>query len=552
MPARDDVIGHARELHQQARWDDACLEFLAASATDELSVEDLELLAEVAQLTGRHDVAVSALERAFELRASATDLAAAATAAFWLYSEFLFAGEFARAGGWMARLRDLAEQVGADPEPGWLSIAAAHRCIAQQRYDDARAVLSGALAQGRATGEADLETFAVLLTARSLLLAGRVDEGLARMDDAMVRVTGGRTSPRMTSMLYCAAIGTCEEEAWELARAQEWARALERWMASLPTLFGGAFLDNCRVYRAALKRRRGQLAVAKAELAEAARNLTEGHGALVAGHACYELGEVHRLLGADDDAELAYRRATSLGATVQPGLALLRLRQGDATTAANGLRRALAEATRATERGRLLPALVTVALAASATDEAEQALTELGQLTLNLGSSALDAEYTRAQGEVALAAGRSEAALPHLRRCTEVWRTLSAPYETARTCVLIAQACRALGDEEAARLELESARSVFLELATTPDLREVEALLRGPAAGPGGLTSREVEVLRLVVTGMSNHAIATQLFISERTVHRHVSNILHKLGVNSRTAAAAYAVHHRLVRDDLR
>jgi DNA-binding CsgD family transcriptional regulator len=552
MPARDDVIGHARELHQQARWDDACLEFLAASATDELSVEDLELLAEAAQLTGRHDVAVSALERAFELRASATDLAAAATAAFWLYSEFLFAGEFARAGGWMARLGDLAEQVGADPQPGWLSIAAAHRCIAQQRYDDARAVLSGALAQGRATGEADLETFAVLLTARSLLLAGRVDEGLARMDDAMVRVTGGRTSPRMTSMLYCAAIGTCQEEAWELARAQEWARALERWMASLPTLFGGAFLDNCRVYRAALKRRRGQLAVAKAELAEAARNLTEGHGALVAGHACYELGEVHRLLGADDDAELAYRRATSLGATVQPGLALLRLRQGDATTAANGLRRALAEATRATERGRLLPALVTVALAASATNEAEQALTELGQLALNLGSSALDAEYARAQGEVALAAGRSEAALPHLRRCTEVWRTLSAPYETARTCVLIAEACRALGDEEAARLELESARSVFLELGTAPDLREVEALLRGPAAGPAGLTSREVEVLRLVVTGMSNHAIATQLFISERTVHRHVSNILDKLGVNSRTAAAAYAVQHRLVRDDLR
>jgi hypothetical protein len=139
MPKRDDVIGHARDLHRQARWDDACLEFLAADADHELGVEDLELLGEAAQLTGRHDEAVSALERAFELRAAATDLAAAATAAFWLYSEFVYASEFARAGGWMARLSDLAERLGV-AEPGWLSIAAAHRYIAQQQYDDARAV----------------------------------------------------------------------------------------------------------------------------------------------------------------------------------------------------------------------------------------------------------------------------------------------------------------------------------------------------------------------------------------------------------------------------
>ena len=339
MPKQDDVIGHARDLHRQARWDDACLEFLAADAEHELGVEDLELLGEAAQLTGRHNEAVAALERAFELRAAATDLAAAATAAFWLYSEFLYASEFARAGGWIARLGDLAERLGA-AEPGWLSIAAAHRYIAQQQYDDARAVLTGAVAQARESGEIDLETFAMLLTARSLLLAGRLQEGLARMEDAMLRVTSGRTSPRMTSMLYCAAIGSCEEEAWELARAQEWARALERWMSSLPTLFGGAFLDNCRVYRAVLKRRRGQLAEARAELELAVSNLTEGNGVLVAGHACYELGEVHRLLGQDDAAELAYRRATSLGASVQPGLALLRLRQGNTSTAARGLNRA--------------------------------------------------------------------------------------------------------------------------------------------------------------------------------------------------------------------
>ena len=148
-----------------------------------------------------------------------------------------------------------------------------------------------------------------MLTARSLLLAGRLDEGLSDMDQAMLRVTSGLTSPRMTAVLYCAAIGTCEGDAWELARAQEWARSLERWMASLPTLFGGALLDNCRVYRAALKRRRGQLTEAKGELEEAARNLADNANGALAGHACYELGEVHRLLGDDDAAEIAYRRA---------------------------------------------------------------------------------------------------------------------------------------------------------------------------------------------------------------------------------------------------
>ncbi|MGW4929190.1 LuxR C-terminal-related transcriptional regulator [Agromyces sp. NPDC004153] len=509
-------------------------------------MEDLERLGEAAQLTGRHDAAVSALERAFELRAAAGDLTAAATGAFWLYSEFLYAGEFARAGGWMARLGDLAETLGA-VQPGWLSITEARRSIVEGRYDEARAALTGALAQGRERGENDLETFAILLTGRSMVMAGRIREGLARLEDAMLHVAGGQTSPRMTSMLYCAAIGICEEEACELARAQEWARALERWMASLPASYGGALLDNCRVYRAALMRRRGQLTEAEAELELAARSLTDGNGVLVAGHACYELGEVHRLLGQDDAAELAYRRATALGRTAQPGLALLRLRQGDLDTALHGLRRAVAEATGVPARARLLPSVVTVALAAGELTEAEQALTELDELALALRSSALDAEAARAHGEVELASGRPEAALPLLRRSSDTWRRLFAPYETARTGVLIARACRALGDEEGARLELDSARELLTELGADPDLRQVESLADPARAAPGGLSEREIEVLRLVAAGMTNRAIAARLYISERTVHRHVSNIFGRIGVNSRAAAAAYAVQHHLL-----
>jgi len=113
--------------------------------------------------------------------------------------------------------------------------------------------------------------------------------------------------------------------------------------------------------------------------------------------------------------------------------------------------------------------------------------------------------------------------------------------------MLIARACRALGDEEGAQLELESARELFAELGAIPELRDVESLLEPGGPTPGGLSEREIEVLRPVAAGMTNHAISTHLYISERTVHRHVSNILAKIGVNSRTAAAASAVQRGLL-----
>ena len=540
------AVSRARDLHRLTRWDDACVEFLAADAEQTLDAGDLELLAEAAQLTGRNHEAASALERVFTLRAEAADLHHAATAAFWLYLLYTYAGEFARGSGWMSRLRDLSEQLNAEEEPGWLHITVAHQLIAQGRYDDARAELLGAVAQGRARREVDLETFARMLTARSLLLAGRLDEGLSDMDQAMLRVTSGQTSPRMTGVLYCAAIGTCEGDAWELARAQEWALSLDRWMASLRTLFGGALLDNCRVYRAALKRRRGLLTEAKGELEEAARNLADNANGALAGHAWYELGEVHRLLGDDDAAEIAYRRAASLGAGVHPGLALLRLRAGDTDAAATGLRRALAEATRPAERARLLPSMVSVLVALGSLNEAERALVELDGVSRSMGSSALNAELARAQGELALSSGRGEAALPNLRHAADLWRQLAAPYETARTRVLIAQACRSLGDDEGARLELEAARETFAQLGARQDLDSAEFVMQ-TRSSPQGLSSRELQVLRLIAAGWTNRSIASELFVSERTVHRHVSSIFGKLGVRSRAEAAAYAVEHHLL-----
>jgi DNA-binding NarL/FixJ family response regulator len=542
------ALAGARAAHRGFRWDDACAGFLAVDAPEGLAVEDLEMFAECAQLSGRHEAAVSALDRAFALRVRDGDLDAASTDAFWLWQAFLLDGEMTSANGWLARLREVAGASGT--EPGWLLVATAYGCFATGKYDDARALLAPARAQGRERADADLDAFATLLIGRAWLNAGATQAGLERLDEAMLRVTAGETSPRTTASLFCASIANAETEAHDLARGQEWERALEAWMSTLPMpTLSGPFLANCRVYRAVLLRRRGEWIAARRELVTAVDELTRGHGARLAGHACYELGETLRLLGEHAEAEVAYRRASSLGAATQPGLGLLRLAQRDVGTAASGVRRALGETERPQDRCSLLPAFVTIMLAAGELPEAVAAVDELGRCAEAFETTLARVEHARAMGEVALADDRASAALAPLRRAAAGWRELAAPYETAATAVLLATACRAVGDEEGAQFELEAATATFAQLGAAPDLARARALLVGPSARfSHGLTRREAQVLQLVAEGRTNHMIATELILSERTVQRHVSNIFAKLGVHSRTHAATFALEHDLVR----
>jgi ATP/maltotriose-dependent transcriptional regulator MalT len=543
----ESPLDRARGLHREARWAEACAAFVTGDRAGGLDVDDLELLAEAAQLTGRHDDAVAALERAYAVRAQQRDVDAAARACFWMWQAFVLDGEMARAGGWMARLSALADECSA--EPGWLLVMTAYGCIGAGRYDEAEVVLARALSGSRARGDADLDAFALLLTGRARLQAGHVRDGLARFDRAMLSVVGGQTSPRVTSLLFCAAIANYEEGAHDLAGAQEWARALERWMSALPSPLVGPFLANCRVYRAVLMRRRGEWEQARLELEAAVAELTGVHGALLAGSACYQLAESHRLLGDHDAAERAYRQASGLGASTQPGLALLRLTQGDVPTAAAGLRRALTEAEHDRTRCLLLPAFVTVMIAAGALPDAADGVAELGRIADEFDTTLARTEHARALGELDLAHGSAAAALPSLRRAALGWRELAAPYETASTAGLVAAACRAVGDEEAAQLELESARDTYRRLGASRDVDTVQAFMSRPAERlAGGLTARELEVLRLVAQAKTNRQIATELLLSERTVHRHISNIFAKLDVRSRTQAATYAVERGLVR----
>jgi DNA-binding CsgD family transcriptional regulator len=286
------------------------------------------------------------------------------------------------------------------------------------------------------------------------------------------------------------------------------------------------------------------------EAQQAAERCLRGDNPVVAGEAHYHRGEVHRLRGEHAAAEEAFREASGRGWEPQPGLALLRLAQGNAPAAEAAMRRMVSEGGAPGKRARLLPAYVEVMAAVDDLEAAEIGVAELESLAQAEDEpGALTSIASQARGLVELAAGNPHASLASLRRADELWRRFAAPYESARARELIGLACRKVGDEDSARLELEAARETFARLGAATDLARVE----GPAGldragGSHDLTKRELEVLRLLAAGETNREIAASLVLSVRTVDRHVSNIYAKLGVSSRAAAASYAHEHALVR----
>jgi DNA-binding CsgD family transcriptional regulator len=543
-----DVVAdleRAREYHRRQEWVDACEAFRAVDSICPLEIDDLERLAEAAHILGRGDEAASLAQRAYQVHVDAGDIGRAVRCAFHLWHASAVKGEFGRAGGWIARAWRLAETQPDCAELGYLLVPEAERQFGEGDFAGAFDTAGRAVEMGNLYGDRDLVTVAAHIQGRARIRQGRVREGLALLDEAMVGVTAGETSFGVTSWIYCSVIDACHE-LHELRRAREWTLALNAWCDARPQ-YTGAFSGVCRIHRAELLQLGGAWADAVREARLACEQLTQGFAEAMAGPAFYQLGELHRLRGESASAEEAFRVASRYGWQTQPGLALLWLAQRKVDASVAAIRRALAETTDRLVRSRLLPAYVEIMLATGDVGAARQGARELAEIVEAYDTAALHARSAHARGAVHLADAGPEAALQALRHAWRLWRDLDAPYEAARARVLVGLACRALHDEGTAVMELDAARQVFAQLGAVPDLIHIDTLLPKRRGGGGaGLSPRETEVIRLVAAGKTNQAIATELFLSEKTVERHVSNILAKLGVGSRTAAAAYAFDHGL------
>jgi DNA-binding NarL/FixJ family response regulator len=535
-----EALERGRESYAKLAWATAFESLASADKQEPLAAADLELLAVSAYMLGREDEWLRLMERSCQQRAEDGEPRLAARLAFWIGMHLFLRGQMGPGTGWLGRAQRLLEGEGECVERGYLLMPVAFQHEAEGDYDGAAATAAAAAEIASQFGDPDLFSLAAFGQGDILVRHGRVREGLVLLDEAMVGATTGELSPITTGIVYCGVIMACEE-VYEVRRAREWTDALKRWWEQQPDLL--AFTGRCLVHRAQLLRLQGAWPDVLEETGRANRRFEKSMNRDAAARACYLQGEVHRLRGDFAAAEAAYRKSSELGLEPQPGWSLLRLAQGKADAAAASIRRAVGETSDRLQLAGLLPAHVEIMLEIDDLDEAGRAGAELEEIAQECESALLRAAAAHARGAVELAAGDPAAALSSLRRAAQSWHELEAPYEGAQTRVLVARACRALGDEESATLELDSAATAFEALGAAPDV----AALRGTGASTHGLTARELQVLRLIAGGKSNREIAEALVISEHTVARHVQNIFAKLRVTSRTAAGAFAFEHDLV-----
>jgi DNA-binding NarL/FixJ family response regulator len=537
-----DHLELGRECYRRRAWSDAYQALRCADQASALHADDLERLATAAYLIGRELEYERIQERLHRVHIESGERARAARCAFWLAITNLLRGETGQASAWTARGQRLAgdhECV----ERGYLDVAVAEQQLREGQADAALVTAGQAVAIGESVADADLTAAGLHAQGRALIQQGDVVAGLKRLDETMLAVVEGGLSPVMTARMYCSVISTCQQVC-ALGRAREWTCAFSTVCEQQPQMVG--FTSICLVHRAEIMQLQGAWQDA---LSEACRACEQAQLAerKPPGAALYQQAEIHRLRGEFAKAEDTYHDASELGCEPQPGLALLRLAQGRTDAACAAMRRLASATSDPLRRARLLPAHLEIMLAIGDIEDARRACDELRGLADAFDTDVLRAVVAQGAGAIALAECHAHKALDPLRCAFELWERLEAPYEAARVRVLIGDACRALGDDEAAELEHRAARSVFERLGAQPDLTRLDAPTTPvQLASSSPLTSRELQVLRLISTGRTNKEIAEELCLSERTIDRHVNNILTKLDVRSRAAATAYAYDHKL------
>ncbi|MFW6034159.1 MAG: LuxR C-terminal-related transcriptional regulator [bacterium] len=541
-----DVLDQGRDAYARQAWADAYTHLSAADRATPLGPDDLERLATAAYLTGDEAGAVAVLTRAYHLLIDREEIERAARCGFWLSHHLLLAGDETPSRGWLSRTQRLLDDRQLDClERGYLLVIVALYAIGAKDAAGSYTTSCQLSKIAEQFGDPDLATFGLVCRGKALIELGETAEAMELLDEAIVAVASREVSPIASGIVCCAAILACRN-ALDLGRAHRWTAVLSEWCDAQPDLV--PFRGQCLVHRSEIMQLRGTWRDALEEVRRACARLAEPTEQPALGMAYYQRAELHRLRGELTEAEECYRAAHQHGREPQPGLALLRLAQGQAAAAETTIRRLAEQARDAMSRVHVLAACVEILLAVGDVAAARSAADELAKLAQDRDVPLLRGESAHAAGAVLLAEGDPRAALTALQQARATWQELDAPYQAARVGVLAGLACRRLGDDDTAHLEWDAAREVFEKLGARPDLaRLAELASSGDGGGDGGLTPRERQILGLVAVGRSNREVAGELVISDKTVERHLSNIFTKIGVSNRAGATAYAYRHGLV-----
>ncbi len=533
-------------------WTEVYNQLLKADKEHSLGPNDLEKLGLAAYLTGRDNESFLILERAHMGYADWGETGYAIRCAFWLGLMFRNAGEMARSSGWFARgerlLMDISNQD--CPEKKLLLIPQALGELSAGHGAKAQQIFELVVSTGEQFRNTDLITLGRLGLGQAMIQQGEITKGIKLLDETMITIETEEVFPLLNGIVYCAVIETCRK-VWDVERAQEWTAALSRWCDAQPDLV--PFRGECLVRRAEIFQFHGEWHKALEEIIDACDLLTQHHDEPAAGEAYYRQAELYRISGNFRKAEDSYHQAAKRGKNPQPGLALLRLVQGQNDAAKKSIVNTLQETKDQKRRAELLPALVNIMIAEKEIDEAIEAEKELCVIARKFNVPYLLALCSYCMGLVSHAKGDTRLALEQLQRALKFWNSLNLPYEAALTRELKGLVYLEMNDRDNSEAELMAANWVYEQLGANSDLERVNRLMnRKRHLEPSGLSLRELQVLQLVASGMTNKLVADKLFISERTVDRHVSNIFNKLGVSSRVEATAYAIKNQMLDNELK
>jgi tetratricopeptide (TPR) repeat protein len=460
------VVQRARDAASRGEWQAAFDDFMRADAEGVLGPADLPVLAEVAYAAGDLDVTIEAWERAHAAGVEAGDRVAAAGAAVRMAMHLLLdTALMAPVRGWLARAERLLEGQEDSPAHAWLAVGRTYERMLTGDRLGARPWARRAIEIGSTWDQAACAIGRVA-EARLIILDGDVEQGLALLDEVGVATVSGDLDALSTGIVYCELVCALQGLA-QYDMAEEWTAAMERWCKTNAI---GSLHGRCRVHRAEILRLRGLCTEAEAE-AQGACDELRPYLRREMGWPLSELGRIRLRKGDLEGAEQALLAAHRAGWDPQPGLALVRLGQGDVKTAVTSIRDALERPMRVPSKERpphtdlqrapLLEAQVEIEIADGDHGRARAAADELERVAARFQSKALVAGATLARGRVQLAEGHAAEAERSCSEAARLWNEIGAPYEVAVARMVLAEALRAGGSEDQAILEMQAARTTL-------------------------------------------------------------------------------------------